>query len=211
MKKENMKGIVEKAGAYPLKEPETYQFQGKNITNTHRLALKLQGDDVWFSFGNSSSDGFYVKDDDGKSVILGAGSEVQIAYQQNGKYRNAKKAGLLVLDLVQGEKFNAEKSNEGGSDGGSTVRSPSGGGNPSSSGSFVNPAEVGQCLNLAVEVLGLDQHALLDDTEVRNAIAWYKEVREKFQDVYPDVKAGVYTDSEDSNSTDVPFDDDEDV
>ena len=56
--------------------------------------------------------------------------------------------------------------------------------------SNVNPAEVGQCLNLAVDVLGLDADGLLDPQQVTEAIKWYKEVRELFTELYPSVVAG---------------------
>ena len=39
-------------------------------------------------------------------------------------------------------------------------------------------------MNLAVEVLKLDGKQLLDDSEVKKAIVWYKAVRVKFTALY---------------------------
>ena len=210
MTKKNVTGIVEKCGAYPLKEPKTFTFQGKKITNTHRLSLKLQDEDSWFSFGETESDGFFVKDDDGKYQVLGPGSEILIKYQQNGEFRNAKKSDITVLNFVVGEKY--EKGSQGssssaGSSRGNSKSSGSGTGSTASS-SFVNAAEVGQCLNLAVQVRGLSAEELLDEVKVQDVIAWYKEVRALFMKKYPDVKAGEYFVQEPEEEVEAPFDPD---
>ena len=168
-----IQGKIAKAGAYPLKEEKTKVFNGKTKTFTHRHTIQMESGE-WIGFGESHLEDFMVEDDDGKWKILGAGSEVLIKYEEKGDFKNAKKGGLTILDLVVGEKFGGGQKTD--------TQSTSTGGN-------VNPAEVGQCLNLAVEVLKLDGKELLDDSEVTKAIAWYKSVRAKFNDLYAGVEA----------------------
>ena len=58
------------------------------------------------------------------------------------------------------------------------------GGQPAQASSFsgVNPAAVGQAINLAVDALGYKHSDLTDVNKVRKAIIWYKEVKELFSD-----------------------------
>ena len=60
--------------------------------------------------------------------------------------------------------------------------SPSGAAQPQASFSGVNPAAVGQAINLAVDALGYKHADLTDVNKVRKAIIWYKEVKELFSD-----------------------------
>lgn len=171
-----IQGKIAKAGAYPLKAPKTVKFGNEEKTFTHRHTIQMETGE-WIGFGESDLADFVVKDDNDKWAVLGTGSEVLIKYEENGDFKNAKKANLVVLDLVVGEKFEGSQQ--------SSNNAPSN----NSKGDNVNPAEVGQCLNLAVEVLGLDGKQLLDDTEVTKAIAWYKAVREKFNSLYSGVES----------------------
>lgn len=182
MSLQKITGKIKKVGAYPLSAPKTVNFNGEEKTFTHRHALQMETGE-WIGFGESHLDSFLVKDDDGNFQILGAGSEVLIKYTASGDYKNAKKSHLTVLDLVVGEKYSkAPKSQTPNK---SSPSKPA----PIGNKDFVNPAEVGQCLNLSVDVLGLDSKQLLDKDEVTKAIQWYKEVRGLFSDLYPKVEA----------------------
>lgn len=99
-------GKLKKVGCYKLDEPKTFAYQGKSIVNTHRLAVET--DIGWIGFGETNNEDFIVKDDEGKWKILGSGSEVVIKYTENGNFKNAKKSSLMILDLVEGEKFTKE-------------------------------------------------------------------------------------------------------
>jgi len=56
------------------------------------------------------------------------------------------------------------------------------GGSSQAFNSGVNPAAVGQAINLAVDALGYKHGDLQDVNKVRKAIDWYKEVKELFTD-----------------------------
>ena len=51
----------------------------------------------------------------------------------------------------------------------------------------MNPAEVGQCLNLAAEVMKYSAEDLINPDKVVEAIQWYKRTRQLFSSLYPTV------------------------
>jgi len=167
-------GKIKKAGAYPLPAPKTLTFNGQSKEVTHRHTIQMETGE-WVSFGESHLDAFMVKDDDDKWKVLGEGSEVLIKYTANGDYKNAKKANLTVLELVEGKKF--EKTNSA-----PAQKKPS-----SQGDSFVNPAEIGQCMNLAAEVLGFSGGDMTNPDKAKEAIQWYKRSRQLFTSLYPSV------------------------
>jgi hypothetical protein len=173
-----IQGKIAKAGAYPLKVNKTVNFKGVDKIFTHRHTIQMESGE-WIGFGESHLDNFLVKDDDDKFQVLGEGSEVLIKYELNGEFRNAKKTNLVVLELVVGTKFQAPQSQQASQGQAQQPQSA-----PASKVAFVNPAEVGQCLNLAVEVMKLNAEDLLNDAKVTEAITWYKAVREKFNALY---------------------------
>ena len=167
----NVTGIVKKAGAYPFKDgPRSYEYEGKTITNTHRLSLQLD-DGNWYGLGDTDKTDFIVKDNEGAWKIVGAGSQVLIQYKLSdcGKFRNSKKSLLTVLTLVEGKRYEPA----GGSSPSAATNS---GGAASSNG--VNPAEVGQAINLTG--LTLDELTKLDDFKVKAYVGMYKVAKERF-------------------------------
>jgi len=166
----SINNVVQAISIKPLAQPDNYG-------NTFRAALKIQ--DEFYSYGTLKKDSINIKD--GSDWIqLQKGMEVEFMYDVNGSFKNIKKQSFTILnkeggvpDTPKQQQYNAPQQVA-----------------PASKGSFVNPAEIGQCLNLAAEVLKLDGKQLLDDAEVTKAIAWYKAVREKFNELYSGVEAG---------------------
>lgn len=164
-----LSGIIEAVSIKPLNQPDRFG-------NTFRASLKV-GED-WISWGGVKKEAINVKDG-GDWVQLSKGMQVEFMYDQNGSFKNIKKASLSITD-----KSNAQSPAQ------DINHKPSKPQQQSSGGSFVNPAEVGQCLNLAAEVLKLSKDDLVNPTKVKEAIAWYKQVRETFSELYPSVEAG---------------------
>lgn len=162
-----LQGTIEAVSIKPLNQPDRFG-------NTFRASLKV-GED-WISWGGIKKEAINVKDG-GDWVQLAKGMQVEFMYDQNGDFKNIKKASLSITD----------KSNAQSPAPSQQASKPQ---QQSSGGSFVNPAEVGQCLNLAAEVLKLSKDDLVNPAKVKEAIAWYKQVRETFSELYPSVEAG---------------------
>lgn len=173
----NIHGKVKKCGAFPLKSPIPNAFEdGK--TWTHRLAIQMD-DDNWYGFGNTDKEDFIVKNpEDQKWAVLGAGSEVLIQYElsDDGKYRNAKKSNLTVLNLVKGKSFSKNNSGGGSSDGG-TPFDPTG-------------MRVGHAINSAM-FLGMNQYKKpADILEVAKQLHDVSaQVEAKYKELNPNMSA----------------------
>lgn len=159
--------VIEAISIKEMPQPDTYG-------NTYRANFKI-GED-WYSYGAIKKDAINVKVGS-DWVQLQKGMTVEFMYQQNGDWKNVNKKSFTITDASGGQ-APAPKQQQS-----STPKQQSGG------GSFVNPAEVGQCLNLAAEVLKLKKADLTSPEKVKEAIAWYKEVRELFTELYPTVEA----------------------
>ena len=155
-------GKVEFLSIKEMAKPDNYE-------NTHRASIKIG--DSWYSYGTIKKDKVNIKTGDSWTE-LSKGMEVEFMFDQNGDFANIKKKTFSITD-ASGAVASAPAQQQAPS-------VPSG----ASKNGYVNPAEVGQCMNLAVEVLKLDGKQLLDDTEVKKAIAWYKAVRVKFTALY---------------------------
>jgi hypothetical protein len=146
-----------------------------NYENTHRASIKIG--DSWYSYGTIKKDKVNIKTGDSWTELQ-KGMEVEFMYDQNGDFANIKKKTFSITDastaVASAPVQQSSVQGQGTQAGNKT--------------SFVNPAEIGQCLNLAVDVLGLNGEELLDDAEVKKAIAWYKAVRIKFNTLYNDVE-----------------------
>lgn len=162
----HLAGSIEAISIKPLAQPDNYG-------NTFRASLKI-GED-WLSYGTLKKDAINVKDGS-NWVEVQKGMAVEFMYKQNGDFKNIDKKSFTITDATSAQP--AQQRSQ------APVKQQS-----SNGGGFVNPAEIGQCLNLAVEVLKLNGEQLLDDTEVTKAIAWYKAVREKFNELYVGVEA----------------------
>ena len=167
----HLNAVIEAIAIKPLPQPD-------NFGNTFRVGMKF-GED-WYSYGTIKKDQLDVKVGN-DWVNVQKGMEVEFMYKVNGDFKNVEKKSFSITNQ------------EGGVAARPAQQAPQthNAGQPASKGSFVNPAEIGQCLNLAAEVLKLDGKQLLDDKEVTKAIAWYKAVREKFNELYVGVEAGV--------------------
>lgn len=170
--------------------------------NTHKRSIKI-GED-WYQCGSSKFDKFNVKQD-GEWVDVTKGCKVEFMYKENGNFKNVDMKTLTVV--AKGEAPAPKAS------------APKGGKAIPQNKDFVNPAEVGQCLNLAADVLGLGEKDLLNPKRVKEAIQWYKEVRELFTELYhavttevPKKKAPVKKKTpEPEYDEDIPFEEDEDI
>ena len=167
-----LSGIVEAISIKALNEPDRFG-------NLHRCSIKL-GED-WVSWGTTKKPEISYKEGENYKTLQ-KGMEVEFMYVQNGDFKNIKKTSLAVIS-TEGAQAAPPPSAPAQQQAAPAYK-------PQAKGSFVNPAEVGQCLNLAADVLGLDAEALLDPTQVTEAIKWYKEVRELFTELYPSVVAG---------------------
>jgi hypothetical protein len=166
-----LSGVVEAISIKALNEPDRFG-------NLHRCSIKL-GED-WVSWGTTKKPEISYKEGDDYKTLQ-KGMEVEFMYVQNGDFKNIKKTSLAVLstDGAQAAPPSAPAQQQAAP----AYKKPY-------VSSNVNPAEVGQCLNLAADVLGLDAEALLDTSQVTEAIKWYKEVRELFTELYPSVVVG---------------------
>jgi hypothetical protein len=169
-----LSGIVEAISIKALNEPDRFG-------NLHRCSIKV-GED-WVSWGTTKKPEISYKEGENYKSLQ-KGMEVEFMYKQNGDFKNISKTSLAVLS-TEGAVADTRPSAPAQQQAAPAYKAPQ------AKGSFVNPAEVGQCLNLAADVLGLDAEALLDPTQVTAAIKWYKEVRELFTELYPSVVAGV--------------------
>jgi hypothetical protein len=166
-------GHVEAISIKALNEPDRFG-------NLHRCSIKV-GED-WVSWGTTKKPEISYKEGENYKTLQ-KGMEVEFMYVQNGDFKNIKKTSLAVLS-TEGAQAAPPPSAPAPQQAAPAYK-------PQAKGNFVNPAEVGQCLNLAADVLGLDAEALLDPQQVTEAIKWYKEVRELFTELYPSVVAGV--------------------
>jgi hypothetical protein len=164
-----LSGIVKNIYIKALNEPDKYG-------NLHRCGFKI-GEDL-VSWGTTKKPEISYKEGDDYKTLQN-GMEVEFMYKQNGDFKNISKTSLAVIS-TEGAQAAAPSA--------PAQQQPAPAYKPQAKGSFVNPAEVGQCLNLAADVLGLDAEALLDTTQVTEAIKWYKEVRELFTELYPTVE-----------------------
>lgn len=149
-----------------LSTPDQYK-------NTHRRSIKI-GED-WYSCGSGKSDKFNAKTSQGDWHTLSKGDKVEFKFNLNGDYKNVDMKTFSVVAVnpsPQQQQSSKPRDSYGPKE------------------NFVNPAEVGQCLNLAADVLGLKEKDLTNPEKVKQAISWYKEVRELFSKVYPTVEAG---------------------
>lgn len=139
-------------------------------------------DKIWYGVGNTKTDHkpMYTK-----NGLLGKGAVVSFAYDEEEKdsrtYRSMKLATLEFTKecteaVTSFTKNVAGKQNPNTTNTGSTP--PQG----------ANPAEVGQCMNLAVQ-LGLagNYQQLLTEEVTKKAIGLYKAAKEQFSTLYPDV------------------------
>jgi hypothetical protein len=167
-----LSGIVEAISIKALNEPDRFG-------NLHRCSIKV-GED-WVSWGTTKKPEISYKEGENYKSLQ-KGMEVEFMYKQNGDFKNISKTSLAVLS-TEGAVEDTRPSAPAQQQAAPAYKKPY-------VSSNVNPAEVGQCLNLAADVLGLDAEALLDPAQVTIAIKWYKEVRELFTELYPSVVAG---------------------
>ena len=157
-------GQIEVLSIKPLQQPDNYG-------NTFRCSIKV-GED-WYSYGSLKKDTLSVKKGD-SWVQVAKGMDIEFMYDVSGDFKNIRKKSFEVVgDAPPPQQQQAPQKA------------------PVAKTGYVNinPAEVGQCLNLAESCIGLTKDELLDKEKVTQAIAWYKAVRELFTELYPDTKA----------------------
>lgn len=155
-----MTGTIEVISIKPLNEPDRFG-------NTFRASLKV-GED-WISWGGIKKEAINVKDG-GSWTELQKGMNIEFMYDENGSFKNIKKQSLSILD-----KSNAQPSQPKQST--SKQQQQSGGG-------FVNPAQRGQAMNLAAEVLGYKKADFGNAKKVVEAIKWYLDVCADFESLW---------------------------
>jgi len=139
--------------------------------NTHRANLKI-GED-WFSYGTVKKPQINIKTN-GEWNELQKGMEVEFMYDVNGDFKNIKKQSFSITNTAGGQPAQQH-----------TQSAPPTQGSAPQRGVNVNPAEVGQCLNLAAEVLKYSGDDLTNPDKVKVAIQWYKRTSQLFTTLYP--------------------------
>jgi hypothetical protein len=173
----HLTGTVEAIVIKPMDKPDSY-----GNTNRCNFLLKHgagEDDKKWISWGTTKKPEISYKEGENYKTLQ-KGMEVEFMYKINGDFNNISKTSLSVLSTA-GAQAAPPPSAPAQQQAAPAYKAQT-------KGSFVNPAEVGQCLNLAADVLGLNQEELLDPTQVTDAIKWYKEVRELFTELYPTVE-----------------------
>jgi hypothetical protein len=164
-------GIVEAISIKALNEPDRFG-------NLHRCSIKIG--EEWVSWGTTKKPEISYKEGENYKTLQ-KGMEVEFMYKQNGDFKNISKTSLSVLSTEGAQA--APPSAPAPQQAAPTYK-------PQAKGEFVNGAIIGQCLNLAVNTLGLSKSDVLDRAKVAEAIKWYKESVELFTELYPSVVAG---------------------
>ena len=166
----HLAGNIEAISIKPLAQPDNYG-------NTFRASLKI-GED-WISYGTLKKDSINVKMGN-DWVQVAKGMEVEFMYKQNGDFKNIDKKSFSITDATSSappqQSYQAPQQSSG-----ATV----------SRGSSVNPATVGACLNLAIEVLGYTKKDFDDEEKLIAAIRWHKGTFDRMLALYPTVEVQV--------------------
>ena len=162
----SINATIEAISIKPMSKPDNYG-------NTFRASLKV-GED-WYSYGSLKKDAINVKSG-GDWVQVAKGMEVEFMFDVNGDFRNIKKASFRITDASSAQAPQAPRA--------STPQAPQQAGK-----NFVNPATVGACLNLAIEVLGYKKADFDDEKKLIEAIRWHKSTFDKLLELYPTVEA----------------------
>ena len=163
-----LSGIVEAISIKALNEPDRFG-------NLHRCSIKI-GED-WVSWGTTKKPEISYKEGESYKTLQ-KGMEVEFMYVQNGDFKNIKKTSLAVISTE-----------------GAQAAAPSAPAQPQAAPPFkkpygssnVNPAEVGQCMNLAAHIGGYSSHDMLDPEKACEAIQWYKRSRQLFTSLFEGV------------------------
>ena len=163
-------GNIEAISIKPMATPDSYG-------NTFRASFKI-GED-WYGYGSIKKESINVKD--GSNWIqLAKGMGVEFQFTENGDFKNVKKASFTLTDATSSappqQSYQAPQQSSG-----ATV----------SRGSSVNPATVGACLNLAIEVLGYTKKDFDDEEKLIAAIRWHKGTFDRMLALYPTVEVQV--------------------
>jgi hypothetical protein len=171
-----------------LSTPDQYK-------NTHRRSIKI-GED-WYSCGSGKSDKFNAKTSQGDWHTLSKGDKVEFKFNLNGDYKNVDMKTFSVVAVNPSPQQQSSK--------------PSASSAPANK-DFVNPATVGACLNLAVEVLGYKEKDFEDVDKLKYAIQWHKSTFERMEKLYPKVEIKPNSESKSHKADDaVPFGEDDSV
>jgi hypothetical protein len=137
--------------------------------NKFRASYKI-GED-WYSHGTIKQEKIGIKDGQGWHD-LAKGDTIEFMYDQNGDFKNVKKATVSITEKGAGASQNTPQSTP-------APTKAAGGGKP-----FVNAAEVGQCMNLAVQLGMVKDYKGFTDEAIRACITEYKSLRQRFHDMY---------------------------
>lgn len=153
--------------AMSVKEIANPTPRDKEYGSTHKCSIKIEDD--WYVLGNIKSGNRPVKVSDG---FIDKGAVVSFSYVNSPckGFRNIKRPTLEV-DVSPPPPPTKPTVKQGSKSG------------------YVNPSEVGQCMNLAVS-LGLvgNYDQFLDPKNVEKSIALYKKARDLFNSKYLEVQ-----------------------
>lgn len=174
-------GIVEAVSIKPLPTPDRFG-------NEYRASVKV-GED-WFSYGSLKKDKINVKVGDSWKQVE-KGQEVEFMYTVSGDFKNVTKKSFSILGEPKQSTAKPQAAPKSGA--------------PKQ---FVNPAQRGQAMNLAAEVLGYKQADFASEKKVIEAIQWYVTACDVFEDLWEKAVAGL---QEEGQEDDAPFDTDDDM
>jgi len=169
----HLQSTIEAIAIKPLAQPDNYG-------NTFRVGMKF-GED-WYSYGTIKKDQLDVKVGN-DWVTVTKGMEVEFMYKVNGDFSNIEKKSFSVTNQ-EGSVAPRQAQQQAPQQQGQQQQAPA------SKGSFVNPATVGACLNLAIEVLGYTKKDFEDEGKLIAAIKWHKTTFDKMLALYPTVEVG---------------------
>lgn len=166
-------GVIERIHSAELDEPDRFD-------NTFRTSIKLD-DGEWYGLGGGKKPEVNIKHDGGWHT-LAEGDTVEVFYQVNGKYRNAKRSTITL-----------KEAGEGGNSGG---RPAAGGGNKNTAvagkaggtrqgGNQLAGIKVGHALNNAVNLAIAEKDLSLSNIRVHaeNIIRLSAELEADFEKI----------------------------
>lgn len=157
-------GTVEAVSVKPIPNPNAKE---KEWGHTHRASIKI-GED-WFSMGGKK-DG--EKTIFTKSGLIGVGAEVEFIYIENGDFKNVNRGSITVKKAADPIQSAPKKAYIKGS-----------------SDQYANGAQIGQCINLAVELgLAKSYEDLKKPATIQKAITHYKETKDLYSKAWDSAK-----------------------
>ena len=203
----HISGVINKVFNNEHNPPKTFQWEGKTISNSFNHTICLKNVDGYFDLGDDNSEMPYVK----SAGELRVGDEIEFMYDNN-KYiskKDGKEKQIRKIKRGTVQKLTAAE-DKGGSSSSPPAGKTKAQGSASQSFGGPNPAAVGQCLNIALELGILNAKNLDDPNAQREAIITYKKVKDELTALWDaadnEPQPGVQeNETQDNFDDDIPF------